>query len=128
MTVNIDVSPGELIDKITILELKLERISDPDKLRLVQHELGVLAEARRRAVRHSDELETATQSLRQTNAQLWDIEDDLRGCERDRDFGPRFVELARAVYHTNDRRADLKNQINRLLASALVEVKSYAAY
>jgi hypothetical protein len=128
MTVTIDVSPGELIDKITILELKSERIGDRDKLRHARHELGVLVAARDRGVAPSPALDAVTADLKAVNAALWNVEDELRGCERAGDFGPRFVELARSVYRLNDRRAALKLAINGLLDSAIVEVKSYAAY
>lgn len=128
MTVTIDVSPGELIDKITILQLKSERLTDAEKQRLVQYELGLLKTRHAEAISASDELTNLTKALRDVNAVLWDIEDQIRDCERAQDFGDRFVSLARAVYHTNDRRAALKRQINELLGSAINEVKAYAPY
>jgi hypothetical protein len=128
VSITIEVSPGELIDKITILELKSERIGDRDKLRHARKELAVLVTARDGAVAPSPELAELTAALKHVNAALWEVEDELRACERAGDFGPRFVELARSVYRHNDRRAALKLDINRLLASELVEVKSYAAY
>ena len=128
MTVTIDVSPGELIDKITILQLKSERVHDADKQRLVLYELELLVTRRAAAVPSSDALANVTAQLRDVNAVLWDIEDQIRDCERAQDFGDRFVALARAVYHTNDRRAALKRQINDLLGSAIAEVKAYAPY
>lgn len=128
MTVTIDVSPGELIDKITILQLKSERLTDAEKQRLVQYELGLLETRHSEAIAVSDELTDLTKALRDVNAVLWDIEDQIRDCERAQDFGDRFVSLARAVYHTNDRRAALKRQINELLGSAINEVKAYAPY
>lgn len=128
MTVTIDVSPGELIDKITILQIKAERLSDPDKLRLVRYELELLEARRRQAVPETEEMARATASLREVNAALWDIEDEIRDCERAQDFGDRFVALARAVYRTNDRRAALKREINERLGSSINEVKAYAPY
>jgi hypothetical protein len=128
VTVTIDVSPGELIDKITILQLKAERLTDAEKLRLVLYELGLLEARQAEAISPSEALTKLTKDLREVNSVLWDIEDQIRDCERAQDFGDRFVSLARAVYHTNDRRAALKRQINELLGSAIAEVKAYAPY
>ena len=122
------VSPGELIDKITILRIKTEQISDADKLKNVRTELDFLDNVYRTEVPQSDELEALDQALQAINQELWNIEDAIRDCERNGDFGETFVKLARAVYFTNDKRADLKKQINTLLGSTLVEEKSYAAY
>jgi hypothetical protein len=127
-TIRVDVAPGEVIDKITILEIKQQRIRDQDKHRNVTTELTVLNEAVRRNVDSSDQLQRMQAELRDVNGQLWDIEDEIRICERDKDFGPRFIELARAVYQTNDRRAALKRQINELLGSAIIEEKDYQDY
>jgi len=125
--VAVEVAPGELIDKITILEIKAERLSEPARLRNVRTELAALRAARERAVQPSPPLEALTAELRAVNEALWQTEDDLRLCERDQDFGPRFVELARSVYRLNDGRAELKRRINELLGSSLVEEKSYGA-
>ena len=127
-TVTIEVAPGELIDKITILEIKAERIADPAKLANVAIELSVLRQAHTDALSGSPELEELTRALRQVNETLWMIEDDIRDCDRGGDFGPRFVDLARSVYRTNDQRAALKKEINILLGSHLVEEKSYQPY
>ena len=124
----VEVSPGELIDKITILEIKAERISDPEKLANVHRELRSLSATRKEALDPSPELDEFTAELRRINEQLWEIEDDIRDCERNGDFGERFIELARAVYRTNDRRAAAKRKINELLGSELVEEKDYADY
>ena len=123
-----EISAGELIDKITILEIKAERIVDPDKLANVHRELRSLAATREDALTTSKELDDLTAELRRINERLWEIEDDIRACERSGDFGDRFIELARAVYRTNDRRAAAKRSINELLGSELVEEKDYAAY
>lgn len=128
MTVTIDVSPGELIDKITILQIKAERLNDPEKRRLVLYELELLEARQRASVPATSAIESKTHRLREVNAALWDIEDEIRDCERAQDFGDRFVALARAVYRTNDRRAALKREINELLGSAINEVKAYAPY
>ena len=124
----VEIAPGELIDKITILEIKSERIADAGKLKNVRVELDVLAAARDAAMAASAELAKLTAQLKQVNEALWEIEDAIRDCERGQDFGPKFIELARSVYHSNDRRAALKRQINELLGSKLIEEKSYAAY
>jgi tetratricopeptide (TPR) repeat protein/post-segregation antitoxin (ccd killing protein) len=125
-SVPIEIAPGELIDKITILEIKRERIADEAKLANVRTELDLLNAARNRAIRSSPRLEELTAELKKTNESLWQIEDAIRVCERNQDFGPTFVDLARSVYRENDRRADLKRQINVLFGSKLIEEKSYA--
>jgi tetratricopeptide (TPR) repeat protein len=127
-TVAIEIAPGELIDKITILEIKAERLTDAAKLGNVRVELEALRRDHDRALPPSTELAALTAQLRAVNEELWQIEDDIRLCERRQDFGPLFIELARSVYRTNDRRADLKRRINTLLGSSLIEEKSYASY
>lgn len=127
-TITIEVAPGELLDKLTILAIKLERIDDAAKKANVRIEFVVLDAARAQAIPATAEVERLTGELRAANEALWDIEDQIRDCERDKDFGPRFIELARAVYHTNDRRAAIKKAINLHLGSRLVEEKSYSAY
>jgi len=124
----VEVSPGELIDKITILAIKTERITDPAMLQNVEHERSVLEAACKQAIVPSAELERATQALKEINTKLWNIEDEIRRCERAKDFGMRFIELARAVYHTNDQRAQVKRQINELLGSEIMEEKHYVPY
>jgi len=123
--INVEISPGELIDKITILQIKRERIADQAKLENVVSELAMLEASRDRAIEPSDELAGLTAELRSVNEALWQVEDELRKCERAGDFGPRFIELARSVYVRNDRRASLKRQINEWLGSRLMEEKSY---
>jgi hypothetical protein len=127
-TIMTPIAPGELIDKITILRIKAKEIKDPGKLKNVQIELGFLNEVRMRDVADSAEMQALDQALQDVNQELWIIEDDIRDCERAGDFGEKFVKLARAVYVTNDRRADLKKQINLLLGSMIVEEKSYSEY
>lgn len=128
MALLVPVSWGELLDKIAILRIKSERITDSGKRANVIRELDRLAQVRSGSVAESDELTQLEEGLKEVNEALWDIEDDIRICEKERDFGPRFVELARSVYKTNDRRADLKYTINILLGSDLVEEKSYEPY
>ncbi|MDP6468899.1 MAG: hypothetical protein QF918_14220, partial [Pirellulaceae bacterium] len=103
-TIPVETAPGELIDKITILEIKAERIQDAEKVRNVQVELQTLANARDQAISATAELEELTVQLKSANQQLWDIEDDIRDCEREKDFGDKFIQLARSVYRSNDRR------------------------
>ncbi len=124
-SIRVEISPGELIDKITILEIKRERLVDAAKLRNVQSELAMLKASRDRAIVPSDELAGLTAELRGVNEALWQIEDELRRIELAGDFGPRFIELARSVYQRNDRRASIKRQINERLGSRLMEEKSY---
>jgi hypothetical protein len=123
--ITVEIAPGELIDKITILAIKRERIRDATKLHHVGTELALLVAAGDRAVPGSAELTQLATELKAVNEALWQIEDEIRRCEHDADFGPRFVALARSVYVTNDRRAVLKRQINELLGSRLIEEKSY---
>ena len=123
-----EIAPGELLDKLTILDIKLDRIRDPAKRRNVEAEHALLKQTAARHLPATAELAELTAALKAINEALWVIEDDIRDCERARDFGPRFIELARAVYHTNDRRAAVKRQINEALGSGLLEEKSYAAY
>jgi len=122
----VEIAPGELLDKITILEIKRARIADPAKREHVLTELGVLQAARARALHEPPELAPLVTELQQVNEQLWDVEDELRCCEARQEFGPRFVELARSVYRLNDERARLKRQLNELCGSTLIEEKSYA--
>lgn len=122
------VSLGELLDKLTILEIKLERITDPDKLANIAKERDALADVCSRDVEPSQDLDHLVEELQTVNETLWDVEDALRDLERAQDFGEAFVTLARAVYHTNDRRAALKREINTRFGSGLVEEKSYASY
>lgn len=124
-TLSVEVSPGELIDKISILQIKAERITDPTKQQNVQTELQTLLQARDQSVKASANLDELSAELKNVNGALWHVEEELRGCEQRQEFGPRFVELARSVYRHNDRRSALKRQINTLLDSRLVEEKSY---
>jgi Family of unknown function (DUF6165) len=124
----VEIAPGELIDKITILEIKNQRMTDPHKLRNVRTELATLCEARDGAIEPSPMIAELTGQLRAVNEALWMIEDGIRICERTGDFGPTFLKLARSVYQNNDRRADLKRRINEHLGSRLIEEKSYESY
>lgn len=127
-SIKIDAAPGELIDKITILEIKAERIDDAVKRANVTYELTTLTNARRLAIETSEQISELSQKLKTVNEGLWDIEDAIRECEKKQDFGPRFVDLARSVYRLNDERAEIKRQINTLLGARIVEEKSYSEY
>ncbi|MDH3328404.1 MAG: hypothetical protein OEM01_04155 [Desulfobulbaceae bacterium] len=132
MRLLIPVSWGELFDKVTILEIKSSRITDSAKLKNIRNELKLLADIARQAKQQNEvdivTLEEVSSRLRKANETLWDIENEIRDCEREKNFGSRFIELARAVYKTNDKRAALKFQINKLLGSELIEEKSYQGY
>lgn len=127
-SVTIEVGAGELLDKITILKIKNERISDAEKLRNIRHELNVLQETWVQAGLHSPEVQELERELHEVNSKLWDIEDEIRECEAKKDFGERFAQLARSVYITNDERARIKKAVNTLCNSAIVEEKSYSDY
>jgi tetratricopeptide (TPR) repeat protein len=125
IAVTVPVAAGELIDKITILELKAEKIRDRSKLAHVQAELQALQAVRDREMERSKEMARITSQLKAVNRRLWRAEDEIRRCEEAKDFGPRFIKLARSIYQHNDRRSALKRQINELLGSAFVEEKAY---
>jgi len=124
----VPISPGELIDKITILEIKSQRMTDATKLHNVRTELALLTDTWRASPFAATDIRAEWDALREVNSKLWDIEDRIRDQERDGNFDDVFIELARAVYVTNDERAALKKAINTKLGSTLVEEKSYADY
>lgn len=130
MLIEAPISLGELVDKITILEIKQVKISDPDKLHNVKHERDVLSQKLDQLLSDDDmlKLEPLKKALKDINESLWVIEDDIRDCERDKAFGQLFIDLARSVYITNDRRAAVKKDINLAFGSELVEEKSYRDY
>ena len=123
--ISINVSAGELIDKITILEIKAGRLDDAEKRRHVEQELESLRMVRDRVIGSSAQLTELTRQLKSINLELWQSEDALRLCEQKQEFGPRFIEFARSVYRNNDRRFQLKRQISELVGSSLVEEKCY---
>lgn len=124
----VEISPGELIDKITILEIKLRKIVNKKKLVNIRFEYEMLQEVYRNNIVETDALRVLTDKLRETNAAIWSIEDDIREQERKKTFGTLFISIARSVYQTNDIRAQIKREINELLESPIVEEKSYTAY
>ena len=124
----IPISPGELLDKLTILQIKSENITDAAKLANVDVEHTALQAIADTQIPKTQELQSLSAALRDVNKRLWAIEDDIRACERENNFGEQFIRLARAVYATNDKRAELKKQINLAMGSKLVEEKSYTDY
>jgi hypothetical protein len=122
------ISPGELLDKITILHIKAENIQDLEKLVNVQIERAALQRVIDAHIPDNVEISELVTKLQMVNKELWDIEDAIRDCERDNSFEAEFIRLARAVYITNDKRAELKKQINIALGSKLIEEKSYTKY
>ena len=126
--ISVPISPGELVDKLTILEIKSERIADPEKNRNVMTELGMLSQTWEESAFPIQDVDAQRAALKQVNEDLWEIEDDIRDKELAQEFDAEFIRLARAVYVTNDRRAALKREINTLLGSLLVEEKSYKDY
>jgi transcriptional regulator of nitric oxide reductase len=124
----IPMSPGELLDKITILEIKSERMADEAKLRNVRLELSLLNETWTASVVADDSVKRIHADLKRINEALWEIEDDIRDKEKAREFDEKFIELARAVYVTNDQRANAKKELNTYLGSDIVEEKSYQDY
>ena len=126
--ISVPISPGELLDKITILRIKSARMQDAVKLVNVRRELELLEQTWRTVLPAGLELHAEEQALEAVNAKLWDVEDLLRDQEAEKRFDAKFIELARAVYFTNDERAAIKKRINIKLGSALVEEKSYRPY
>ena len=124
----VEISPGEMIDKITILLIKSERIKDGIQLANVQHELDILSAKMDKDIPRSRDLDVLISELKSVNEALWSIEDDIRDCEREKKYSQPFIDLARSVYITNDKRADLKRDINLLLGSKIMEEKSYKPY
>ena len=126
--IQVPVSPGEVLDKITILEIKSERMTDPDKVANVRIELDLLQKTWAAAITEDETIRDLHAQLKEINEALWEIEDDIRDKERAKEFDERFIELARSVYFTNDRRSDVKKKLNLHLGSQIVEEKSYQDY
>ena len=126
--IEVPVATGELIDRITILEIKAARFTDPAKAANVRTELALLCQRRDAALAPDPELNELASRLKALNEQLWDLEDQIRECERREDFGPAFVGTARCIYRTNDERAAVKRKINLATGSKLIEEKSYSGY
>tara|TARA_B100001123_G_C15312574_1_gene1024993 strand:- start:590 stop:991 length:402 start_codon:yes stop_codon:yes gene_type:complete len=123
-----EISVGELLDKITILEIKLEKISDKNSLMEVEKEYKILKKNQSSNIKLEGKINDLFQNLKSVNLKLWNIEDSLRICEKNKDFGKDFIELAREVYLNNDKRSKIKSDINTMLGSNLVEIKQYVKY
>jgi len=124
----VEVSIGELLDKISILEIKQEKIKDPEKLKFILDEHAVLKDQLNKNVKSNDKIEKLFQSLKEINAKLWVIEDDKRLCEKEKDFTEKFIKLSRDVHFLNDDRAKIKLEINNLTGSKIKEIKEYTSY
>ena len=124
----VEVSIGELLDKISILEIKLEKIKDPQKLKFITNEHSILKNQLDNNVESNEKLSELFQSLKEINTRLWKIEDDKRQCEKDKDFGEKFIKLSRDVHFLNDERAKIKLEINNLTGSKIKEIKEYTNY
>ena len=124
----VEVSIGELLDKISILEIKQEKIKDPEKLKFVNNEHSILEDQFKKSVKSDDKLNNLYQSLKEINAKLWFIEDDKRQCEKEKDFGEKFIKLSRDVHFLNDDRAKIKLEINNHTGSVIKEIKEYTSY
>jgi hypothetical protein len=124
----VEVSIGELLDKISILEIKQEKIKDLEKLKFVNNEHSILKDQLGKNVKSDDKLNNLYQSLKEINAKLWIIEDDKRQCEKDKDFGEKFIKLSRDVHFLNDDRAKIKLEINNHTGSVIKEIKEYTSY
>ena len=124
----VEVSIGELLDKISILEIKQEKIKDPEKIKLILNEYLILKDQLNKNVKSDDKLNELFQSLKKINANLWIIEDDKRLCEKEKDFGEKFIKLSRDVHFLNDDRAKIKLEINNLTGSTIKEIKEYTNY
>ena len=123
-----EISVGELLDKISILEIKLKNIKDVQKIKIISRELVSLNNSLKKYVHITNEIKSLYEDLKKINTKLWNIEDGKRDCERNGDFGEKFIQLARSVYIENDQRAKIKNKINKLSGSNISEVKSYDKY
>lgn len=132
-----EISPGELVDKLVILTIKLEKITDEEKRKNIQTEYDILA-AKYESVHqllgemvlppNTQSMPELVKDLKEVNSTIWEIEDEIRECERNKDFGPKFIELARGVYFNNDKRSIIKRNINSLCESEIIEEKSYSKY
>ena len=123
-----EISAGELLDKISILEIKIEKIKNPELKKQVKKEFEILNANKEKSIKMTSEIEKLYLKLKETNLKLWKIEDEIRNCEKNSDFKENFVELARSVYFNNDTRSSLKLSINQKLGSNIIEVKEYTKY
>ena len=124
----VEVSIGELLDKISILEIKQEKIKDAEKLKFINNEHSILKDQLEKNIKSDDKLNNLYQSLKEINSKLWRIEDDKRQCEKDKNFGEKFIKLSRDVHFFNDDRAKIKLEINNHTGSSIKEIKEYTNY
>ena len=124
----VEVSVGELLDKISILEIKQEKIKDPEKLKFISNEHLILKDQLEKNVKSDDKINKLFQDLKEINSKLWIIEDDKRDCEKNKDFGEKFIKLSRDVHFLNDDRAKIKLEINNHTGSSIKEIKQYTSY
>ena len=124
----VEVSIGELLDKITILEIKQEKIKDPEKLKFISNEYSVLKNQLNQNIKSDDKLNKLFKSLKKINEKLWVIEDEKRECEKNKDFGEKFIKLSRDVHFLNDDRAKIKLEMNDHTGSSIKEIKEYTSY
>ena len=123
-----EISAGELLDKISILKIKLEKIQDKESHEEINKEYKILKEAQNLNIKITENVKYLLNELKKINQKLWDIEDKLRICEKNKDFGKNFIELARGVYLNNDKRSKIKSEINKKLGSNIIEIKQYVNY
>ena len=123
-----EISPGELLDKISILEIKIEKVKDKNSLEEIKKEYKILKEIQTSSIEITGKIKDLFQSVKNVNVKLWNTEDKLRICEKNKDFDKNFIELARGVYFANDERAEFKSKINKILKSNIIEIKQYDNY
>ena len=123
-----EISAGELLDKLSILEIKLNKIKNPSLLQEIKKEYDILNETRNKNINSSNEINILYKNLKEINEKLWKIEDEIRLCEKNSDFKVKFIQLARNVYFTNDKRSKTKSEINKIVGSNIKEVKQYTEY
>ena len=123
-----EISAGELLDKISILEIKLEKIKNKDSQKEIQKEYKILKEIQNSSIELTDKIKDLLKSIKEVNLNLWDVEDKLRICEKKKDFGENFIKSAREVYFNNDKRSKIKSEINKILGSNIKEIKQYVNY
>ena len=123
-----EISAGELLDKISILEIKLDKIKDNENLEEINKEYKILKDVQNSSIEVTEKLKNLFKEIKEVNLNLWNIEDELRICEKNKDFGKSFIKLAREVYLNNDKRSKIKSEINKILGSNIKEIKQYVDY
>ena len=123
-----EISVGELLDKMSILEIKLEKIKNEESRKEIDREYQMLKEIQKSKMEMTDKIETLFKDIKEVNSNLWNIEDELRICEKNKDFGQDFIELARSVYFNNDKRSKIKSEMNKISGSNIKEIKQYVNY